>query len=372
MFKDFNFKLAVISELHNQGFYLEEAEAIFEKNHNEEDYSYKPIPAVLKYYKNLNIDQAKLDLIEELRPDGGDQVYMFLMNNWDGEDNQFDIKDLSGIEHLKNLKIMDPIAMISEDIKSVSPLLQCKSLEFVDLDLFQGAEDCQKVAAELSERGVEVNITDQEARSELYEKVIALVQEANVLFGKKEYEKTIQVYLKIAELTPDDPEIYGNIAAVYEEMEDEVKVIEYLKLYHTHSEGDADTWFRQAALCDDHGFKEDALNGYLEALKHDDTYGDVYNALGYYYIENGDPLKAVSYLEKAIENNEEDFAEMNLGHVHLIQGDESRAIQHYRKSFKKYLTKADFKKDYEDDFQLLSKYKITRDKFDEIRERILT
>ena len=155
-FKDINLKISVIGALHDLGFYKEEAEALKDRYYNGADFSYKPIPEVYEYYQNLEIDQAKLDQIESLQPDGGDLCYLYLMNNWDGEDDQFLISSLEGIEQLTNLKSFDPISMIVEEGLDYSPLLKCKKLEEVSSAFALESSKNEKVIEQLEERGVEM------------------------------------------------------------------------------------------------------------------------------------------------------------------------------------------------------------------------
>lgn len=155
-FKDINFKISVIGALHELGFYQEEAEALKDKYYNGEDFSYKPIPQVYEYYKNLAIDQDKLDQIESLQPDGGDLCYVYLMNNWDGEDDQFIIKSIEGIELLTNLKSFDPISMVEEGSLDYAPLLGCKHLEEISSVYAKDGRKNEKVIEQLDERGVDI------------------------------------------------------------------------------------------------------------------------------------------------------------------------------------------------------------------------
>ena len=155
-FKDINFKISVMGALHDLGHYVEEVKAIHEKHYNPSDFSYKPIPEVLAFYQQVHIEQALLDKIEHLIPDGGDHCYAYLMNNWDGEDDQFDIQSIEGIELLRNLQSFDPISMINMDGIDYSPLLACKKLESVNPEFAAEDPENDKVLAELEARGVEV------------------------------------------------------------------------------------------------------------------------------------------------------------------------------------------------------------------------
>jgi hypothetical protein len=154
-FKDLNFKISVIGALHDLGYYNEEAIKIQQANaHWDEDY--KPIPAVLDFYKNLDINPQFLLEIESLYPDGGDLCYDYLFNVWDGEDNQCDISSIEGIENLPNLKIFDPISMISEKGIDFAPLLKCNKLETVSTEFMLNNLENKKVVKLLENRGVKI------------------------------------------------------------------------------------------------------------------------------------------------------------------------------------------------------------------------
>ncbi len=155
-FKDINFKISVMGALHQEGFYVDEAGALSDQHGDEEDFSYQPIKEVYEYYKNLQIDPEKLAQIEGLYPDGGDECYMYAMNNWDGEDDTFDISSIEGIESLVNLRVFDPISMITSDGIDYAPLLGCKKLESVNAECMKDTAENYEVIRQLQARGVEV------------------------------------------------------------------------------------------------------------------------------------------------------------------------------------------------------------------------
>ncbi len=154
-FKDLNFKISVIGALHNLGYYNEEALEIQQANADwgRDD---EPIPAVLNFYKNLDIDSDFLHEIEFLYPDGGDLCYEYLFNVWDGEDNQCDISSIEGVENLPNLKIFDPISMISDKGIDFSPLLKCKKLETLSSEFMLQNLENKKILKLLKNKGVEI------------------------------------------------------------------------------------------------------------------------------------------------------------------------------------------------------------------------
>lgn len=153
-FKDLNFKISVTGALHDLGYYNEEAKKIKDEN-SDWDQDNIPIPAVVEYYKNLNIDPKHLAEIESFQPDGGDLCYQYLFKVWDGEDNQFDISSIEGIENLTNLKSFEPISMVNENGLDYSPLLLCENLETVSSEFIN--DDETEILKKLQDKGIEIN-----------------------------------------------------------------------------------------------------------------------------------------------------------------------------------------------------------------------
>lgn len=112
-FSDFNFKLLVIEELmYNQKLLKPEfdvyefAELYDKREIDMEEEGYEPIPEVVDYFRNLEIDRKFADKITRLYQDGGNNVYMNIIPFWDGEDDVFDIASYDDVKHFPNLKNM--------------------------------------------------------------------------------------------------------------------------------------------------------------------------------------------------------------------------------------------------------------------------
>ena len=160
-FKDLNFKLSVVSALHDLGYYVEEAERISEENEDWDD-DHEAIPAVLEFYEQLDVNPAYLKEIEGLYPDGGDLAYQYATIAWDGEDEQFDISSLEGIEYLENLKVFAPSSMITMQGVDYSPLLACKKLEKADVLYIRKDDKADAVIKALHDKGVDVCLSKVE------------------------------------------------------------------------------------------------------------------------------------------------------------------------------------------------------------------
>lgn len=110
-FADTNFKLLVIEELmFNQGVLTPrfELQGFLAANVQREldlvGGMYEPIPEVLEHFRTLPIPRQLADRVEELYQDGGNEVYMAITPQWDGEDDTFTITDFSDTQHFPNLK----------------------------------------------------------------------------------------------------------------------------------------------------------------------------------------------------------------------------------------------------------------------------
>jgi len=112
-FKDFNFKLLIIEELMYRKKLIQPAfdvynfVKLYDKRKidiDEEDYD--PIPEVIAYFKDLDIEQSLAAEVTELYQDGGNEVYMQIGPLWDGEDEIYDIASFEDVAHFRNLKKM--------------------------------------------------------------------------------------------------------------------------------------------------------------------------------------------------------------------------------------------------------------------------
>ena len=119
MFEDFNFKLVVINSLLEQEpSFMKELEKLEEEYvDNYEWYAGQGvIPQIEEFFANLVLTKEDLSKVTELFFDGGSDVYLYLLPDWDGEDDWFDVTSVKGFEHLPNLKIVNWSAMCNPEV----------------------------------------------------------------------------------------------------------------------------------------------------------------------------------------------------------------------------------------------------------------
>lgn len=112
-FDNFNFKLCIIEELMYKKnlllprFNSYEFALQYEKRKIDiEEEGYEPIKEIVQWFKEKEIPVSMASYIEEILMDGGNEIYTQIIPFWDGEDDYFDIKDITDneIKQFPNLK----------------------------------------------------------------------------------------------------------------------------------------------------------------------------------------------------------------------------------------------------------------------------
>ena len=118
MFNDFGFKLIVINTLLEEGAsFTKELEEMKEKYvDNYDGDGYECIPEMVNYFENLVLTKEDLEKVEILYFDGGNEIYFYLMEYWDGESGEFDMKNVEGYKLLTNLKEVNYVSMCAPSL----------------------------------------------------------------------------------------------------------------------------------------------------------------------------------------------------------------------------------------------------------------
>jgi len=110
-FDNLNFKLAIIQTLMYDLKLLEPSFDIYDfanqcKDEEIDTESYTIIEPALNHFRNLPIPKKFASQVETVYMDGGNEVYMNIIPQWDGEDGCFDLNEitLSELEQFPNLK----------------------------------------------------------------------------------------------------------------------------------------------------------------------------------------------------------------------------------------------------------------------------
>src|ERR1051325_6574845 len=101
-FTDLNFKLAVVQEL----MYVQQLLPRFDLREHAaaqgftyDDGSFGAAPEALAHFEALEVPAELAEKITEIQMDGGNEIYLEIAPNWDGEDDLFDVDEFADLRH---------------------------------------------------------------------------------------------------------------------------------------------------------------------------------------------------------------------------------------------------------------------------------
>lgn len=192
----------------------------------------------------------------------------------------------------------------------------------------------------------------------------------NSYYDKKNFDKALECYQKAIDLKSDYFLGWCNIGIVYNEKGAYDKAIECFQKALDLKPDDADAW---NSIGNSYNRKKDfdkAIECYQKALDIKSDFVAPYIGLGFLYIIIGQLQNASELFVKAVALGNNDAAFMNLGHLSLINKDEVKALVNYKTSLKNYSSPASFFKDFDDDYQYLQQYGITKEHYAAIRKEL--
>lgn len=136
-FADPNFKLIVLAALNDSGaIHLgprkKLAEHILGPGYDEDQDGYDLLRPVYDWLVRFPLTANHLAAVTSIELDGGSEIYTYPFPFWSGEDGEFDVNSLEGINRLFNLKSIEIIALLNNyDLQHLAGL---KNLEHLGLD----------------------------------------------------------------------------------------------------------------------------------------------------------------------------------------------------------------------------------------------
>ena len=122
-FDNINFKLAIIQVLMYDLLVLKPYFDIYDfaEEFSEEEIdteSMEIIQPALEYMMNLPIPKKYAEQVQEIYMDGGNEIYLNLIPQWDGEDETFDLNEV-GVEELRQFPNLEEATIISSNFEHV-------------------------------------------------------------------------------------------------------------------------------------------------------------------------------------------------------------------------------------------------------------
>mgnify|MGYP004475263481 CR=1 FL=1 len=127
-FDNINFKLAIIQVLMYDLEVLKPVFNIFDfaeeaSELNIDTESMEIIQPALDYMINLPIPKKYAEQVQEIDMDGGNEIYMNLIPQWDGEDETFDLNEVS-VEELKQFPNLEEATIMSSNFEQVKAVFE--------------------------------------------------------------------------------------------------------------------------------------------------------------------------------------------------------------------------------------------------------
>jgi len=298
-FRSFPLKLAVIEALMEQDLLKKEMTAL-----------QKLTPGVKArgYCQDLDIPDPVLAKIKDLSFEGGNEIYRMLVPEWDGEDDQFTVRDLGDLVHMPNLRSLRDTVLV--EVTNAAILLELPKLASVDLNHGSSIHDA-KTIAELEKRGIRLENKPE-------------VKRKSAPKGPDPKLRLALDYDRAQELLWDE----GKPKAALQLLE---------KILDQHPR-DVDSWFEKGNALAELGRHDEAAIAWQHCLALRKKYPNANYNLANYYKDQGKAGDAMSQIDAAIQNGmkSDPDAWHFRGQLHLDAGKQDEAISDLRNALKFY------------------------------------
>ena len=132
-FDNLNFKLAIVQTLMYDSKLLEPSFDIYDfaDRYSTEEIdteSMEVIKPALEYFEALSIPKKYAEEVKEIYMDGGNEIYMNIIPQWDGEDGTFDLNELS-LSELQQFPNLKEATILSSNFDSVKVIFDAAGIE---------------------------------------------------------------------------------------------------------------------------------------------------------------------------------------------------------------------------------------------------
>lgn len=132
-FENLNFKLAVIQVLMYDLNLLEPCFDIYDfadeyKELEINTDSYTVIEPALNFFRELSIPRKFAQYVEKIDMDGGNEVYMNIIPQWDGEDECFDLNNITSLE-IRQFPNLKEATIMSSNFDKVKEIFDAENID---------------------------------------------------------------------------------------------------------------------------------------------------------------------------------------------------------------------------------------------------
>lgn len=136
-FDNLNFKLAIVEVLMYELNLLEPRFDIYDfadkyKEKEIDTDSYTVIEPALNFFREISIPKKFAPYVEQIYMDGGNEVYMNIIPQWDGEDDCFDLNNVT-ISELSQFPNLRKATIMSSDFDKVKEIFDAENIDVESL-----------------------------------------------------------------------------------------------------------------------------------------------------------------------------------------------------------------------------------------------
>lgn len=159
-FSDVGFRLACLDALFCEGKLKRDLARVLKIPHPADDVI-QINKDRLKAFRQIPLTPSLLETVSDLGPDGGDDIYPYVIEHWNGTQSEVYIKSFRDLKLLPNLKRLWVYAVTERHALDLSLLAKHKKLEEVCTDYFYLSReiDVDEAVRDLKARGVSVRIS---------------------------------------------------------------------------------------------------------------------------------------------------------------------------------------------------------------------
>lgn len=299
-FRSLPLKLAVIEALMEQNLLRKEIAGLKKPQRSSSE--------ALRYFAELDLPESLLARVKILSFEGGNEIYRIVTPGWDGEDEQFTVRDLSDLVHLPNLRSLSDTVLV--DVDDAKILRKLPALKSIDIQYGNSIRD-EKTLAELEKAGVKI-----ENKPEIKKKSAPQKPDAKLRLALD--------YDRAQELLWDE-----------EKPAAALKLIENILAQHPR---DVDSWFEKGNALDALDKRDAAAEAWQHCLELKKKYPEAHYSLANYYKDRGESAKALMHIEAAIADGMKSSPEAwhIRGQLKIAAGEQEIARENLQKALKLY------------------------------------
>ena len=192
-----------------------------------------------------------------------------------------------------------------------------------------------------------------------------------LFFTQRDFTPAIKAFEQVIALSPNRTDAWHNVGSIYLMQQHYTEAKKAFTEVTARQPGKGDAWYNLGMSLIGLKQYDKALEAYQHAKQLNPGLVEIWINMGYTYLVMGELQNAKNHLTKAqqLENESNDATLVNLGHIALIEGNESLALDFYHRALECVNPKIFFE-GVQDDIALLEKQGVSKARFETMLEKL--